>query len=178
MIMVSSLLIFGAFAHSPSPHLPTKSLETKGQGSRVETVLISSPYLTHLVNISSPNKTMISSLLLLFATISNQSFIDGFSASCSSSAKIKRFYASSRFSRAPILYTASLTDDKQQHVKQTELHSNEEQGHRVNIVLVTGFESFNRDMYKEAGMLLPKEFGVNLKGEFPSLEGSFVPDST
>lgn len=34
----------------------------------------------------------------------------------------------------------------------------------VNVVLVTGFESFNRDLYEEAGRLLPPECKVNLKG--------------
>lgn len=34
----------------------------------------------------------------------------------------------------------------------------------VNVVLVTGFESFNRDLYTEAGKLLPEECKVNLKG--------------
>ena len=33
----------------------------------------------------------------------------------------------------------------------------------VNVVLVTGFESFNRDLYTEAGKL-PEECKVNLKG--------------
>ena len=34
----------------------------------------------------------------------------------------------------------------------------------VNVVLVTGFESFNRDLYEEAGRMLPKECEINLKG--------------
>jgi hypothetical protein len=34
----------------------------------------------------------------------------------------------------------------------------------VNVVLVTGFESFNRDLYTEAGKLLPEECKINLKG--------------
>ena len=36
----------------------------------------------------------------------------------------------------------------------------------VNVVLVTGFESFNRDLYEEAGRMLPKECEINLKGVF------------
>ena len=36
----------------------------------------------------------------------------------------------------------------------------------VNVVLVTGFESFNRDLYEEAGRLLPPECKVNLKGKY------------
>jgi hypothetical protein len=46
-----------------------------------------------------------------------------------------------------------------------DLHPNEQQD-RVNIVLVTGFESFNRDLYERAGWLLPREMGVNLQGWF------------
>lgn len=34
----------------------------------------------------------------------------------------------------------------------------------VNVVLVTGFESFNRDLYTEAGKLLPEECKINLTG--------------
>ena len=33
----------------------------------------------------------------------------------------------------------------------------------VNVVLITGFESFNRDLYEEAGRLLPPECKINLK---------------
>lgn len=36
----------------------------------------------------------------------------------------------------------------------------------VNVVLVTGFESFNRDLYEEAGRMLPKECEISLKGVF------------
>ena len=39
----------------------------------------------------------------------------------------------------------------------------------VNVVLVTGFESFNRDLYEEAGRMLPKECEINLKGVFHCL---------
>ncbi len=34
----------------------------------------------------------------------------------------------------------------------------------VNVVLVTGFESFNRDLYEQAGALLPVECKLNLQG--------------
>jgi len=33
----------------------------------------------------------------------------------------------------------------------------------VNVVLITGFESFNRDLYEEAGRLLPTECKINLE---------------
>lgn len=33
----------------------------------------------------------------------------------------------------------------------------------VNVVLITGFESFNRDLYEEAGRLLPPECKINLE---------------
>ncbi|KAL7541039.1 hypothetical protein ACHAXR_010578, partial [Thalassiosira sp. AJA248-18] len=39
---------------------------------------------------------------------------------------------------------------------------NEDNG-AVNVVLVTGFESFNRELYEEAGRLLPTECKINLK---------------
>jgi hypothetical protein len=42
----------------------------------------------------------------------------------------------------------------------------ERNGESVNVVLVTGFESFNRELYEEAGKLLPKELNVNLQGMF------------
>ena len=43
-------------------------------------------------------------------------------------------------------------------------NGNKSQDGGVNVVLVTGFESFNRDLYTEAGKLLPEECKVNLKG--------------
>lgn len=115
----------------------------------------SSANTTSLCALSSHNTTMNSLLLLLLATLPSHTFVEGFTAT--SLQGINR--SSSHFSRATtILHTASLTADEQQVLEPTEQE-------QVNIVLVTGFESFNRDLYKEAGRLLPKEFHVNLKGE-------------
>ena len=41
---------------------------------------------------------------------------------------------------------------------------NDNDADTVDVVLVTGFESFNRDLYEEAGRLLSPECKVNLKG--------------
>jgi hypothetical protein len=68
------------------------------------------------------------------------------------------FLPHTTFSKSSISYTALSEED-------VDLHPNEQQD-RVNIVLVTGFESFNRDLYERAGWLLPHEMGVNLQGWF------------
>ena len=106
--------------------------------------------------------------VLSIATLSGQALINGFSTITASSR-----CASIQCSRTTIL-TASISEDKQQ----SELLSTEKQGHqdgRVNIVLVTGFESFNKDLYRKAGGLLSEEFDVNLnlKGEFSYLSWIF-----
>lgn len=70
-------------------------------------------------------------------------------------------HKSAQFTRQSIIShnIASLTDDDIDIQRQDEKPAGQ-----VNIVLVTGFESFNRDLYKEAGKLLPRELDVNLKG--------------
>lgn len=45
-------------------------------------------------------------------------------------------------------------------------NNNKDDDATVNVVLVTGFESFNRDLYEEAGRLLPPECKINLKGAY------------
>eukprot|EP00956_Cyclotella_meneghiniana_P034007 scaffold100848_cov37-Cyclotella_meneghiniana.AAC.2 len=68
-------------------------------------------------------------------------------------------HKSAQFTRQSIIsHIASLTDDDIDIQRQDEKPAGQ-----VNIVLVTGFESFNRDLYKEAGKLLPRELDVNLK---------------
>jgi len=52
------------------------------------------------------------------------------------------------------------------HVDDRQHQQHERNGESVNVVLVTGFESFNRELYEEAGKLLPKELNVNLQGMF------------
>lgn len=102
--------------------------------------------------------------MLLIATITNALFIEGFVATTCLPSRAPCV------SGASILHVASITDNEQQHRSETPVQPHNDgyqprNNAKVNIVLVTGFESFNRDLYEKAGESLPKEFGVNLKGE-------------
>ena len=73
----------------------------------------------------------------------------------------------SAYRHSTLLHISSSTDETTQLQQfATRKRSQKEQvdDNQVGIVLVTGFESFNRDLYEKAGKLLPEEFGVNLKG--------------
>ncbi|KAL7508774.1 hypothetical protein ACHAXN_005850 [Cyclotella atomus] len=100
--------------------------------------------------------------MLLIATITNALFIEGFVATTCLPSRAPCV------SGASILHVASITDNEQQHRSETPVQRHNDgyqprNNAKVNIVLVTGFESFNRDLYEKAGESLPKEFGVNLK---------------
>jgi hypothetical protein len=99
--------------------------------------------------------------VVLLTTATNTFFTEGFTATtCLTRA--------SRVAGSSILQVASITDEEQKLRFKTPAEHNDgyqpRDEEKVNIVLVTGFESFNRDLYEKAGGLLPKEFGVNLKG--------------
>lgn len=61
---------------------------------------------------------------------------------------------------ADIISANAGDDDEEEGV----LLPSEPKDDRINVVLVTGFESFNRELYYEAGRLLPPECKINLKG--------------
>eukprot|EP00804_Cyclotella_cryptica_P016326 CCRYP_009901-RA/>CCRYP_009901-RA protein AED:0.09 eAED:0.09 QI:132/1/1/1/0.94/0.88/18/1271/1454 len=128
------------------------------------------------------HSTSISTIMMLFlfllllvhkAIVSNIALVDAFSTTAlisrrafivnkanispSSSLSIRK----RRFSRQTIVTrTTSLLPGPDLATKQNE---DEVDADAVNVVLVTGFESFNRDLYEKAGALLPPECKINLK---------------
>jgi hypothetical protein len=67
-----------------------------------------------------------------------------------------------RIRQSSILQHSTLTPPEQQQLQDTSKESASPK-RTVNIVLVTGFESFNRDLYRKAGQLLPRELVDNVR---------------
>ena len=95
-------------------------------------------------------------LLLQITLITNANAFIAFKAPCPS--------AYHHPTRLRIASSIDETTQLQQDAARQRSQQEEDNENQVNIVLVTGFESFNRDLYEKAGKLLPEEFGVNLKG--------------
>ena len=77
--------------------------------------------------------------------------------------------ARARLSKWTSLFSTLVSEiDNKRTIESKPLDDNpepgEDDGDSVNVVLVTGFESFNRDLYEKAGALLPSECKINLKG--------------
>ena len=67
-----------------------------------------------------------------------------------------------RIRQSSILQHSTLTPPEQQQLQDTSKESASPK-RTVNVVLVTGFESFNRDLYRKAGQLLPLELVDNVR---------------
>ena len=89
-------------------------------------------------------------------TLPSQNFPNKWSHIISTPDTQVRFAKARRF--GPIPLSSSLLSETD-----TDISRNDDSD-TVNVVLVTGFESFNRDLYEKAGALLPPECKINLQG--------------
>jgi len=62
-----------------------------------------------------------------------------------------------------ILHDSADNSDSSSSTRLDNANRGDDNENGVNVVLVTGFESFNRELYEEAGRLLPKECKINLQ---------------
>ena len=103
---------------------------------------------------------MIFLVLSLYFVLPCLPSVDSFNTAPQSRSIANRHFREHESRQSVISKTASLID----HNIDITQKQDEKPLEQVNIVLVTGFESFNRDLYKEAGKLLPRELDVNLRG--------------